>query len=213
MIQAQEIELKKLSPNKGQIEGVPTNPRKATKEQIERLKRSIEETPTMLQLREIIAYDNNGELVIVGGNMRYQALKALGHKTALVKVLPADTPKETINAFIIKDNAQFGEWDLDILSLEWDTSVLSDWGVDLNWGGVEVDSDQLSDTFTLPSGDKDPFQQMTFTLANEQAVCIKDAIIKAKTEEGFKDIETFGNSNSNGNAISYIVEQWVELKK
>lgn len=181
MIQAQEIELKKLTPNKGQIEGVPTNPRKATREQIEKLKKSIEETPTMLQLREIIAYDNNGELVIVGGNMRYKALKELGHKTTLVKVLPADTPKETINAFIIKDNAQFGEWDLDLLSMEWDTSVLSDWGVDLNWGGVEVDSDQLSDSFTLPSGDKDPFQQMTFTLANEQAVCIKDAIIKAKT--------------------------------
>ena len=103
MIQAQEIEIKKLTPNKGQIEGVPTNPRKASKDQIEKLKKSIEETPTMLQLREIIAYDNGGELVIIGGNMRYQALKALGHKTALVKVLPIDTPKETINEFIIKD--------------------------------------------------------------------------------------------------------------
>lgn len=134
MIQAQEIELKKLTPNKGQIEGVPTNPRKATKEQIEKLKRSIEETPTMLQLREIIAYDNNGELVIVGGNMRYQALKALGHKTALVKVLPADTPKETINAFIIKDNAQFGEWDIDLLANEWDKDLLKDWGAEIDWG-------------------------------------------------------------------------------
>lgn len=137
MIQAQEIELKKLNPNKGQIEGVPTNPRKATKEQIEKLKKSIEETPTMLQLREIIAYDNNGELVIVGGNMRYQALKALGHKTALVKVLPADTPKETINAFIIKDNAQFGEWDIDLLANEWDKDLLEDWGVSIDWGGEE----------------------------------------------------------------------------
>ena len=133
MIQAQEIELKKLTPNKGQIEGVPTNPRKATKEQIEKLKKSIEETPTMLQLREIIAYDNNGELVIVGGNMRYQALKALGYKTALVKVLPADTPKETINAFIIKDNAQFGEWDIDLLANEWDKDKLDDWGVEIDW--------------------------------------------------------------------------------
>lgn len=133
MIQAQEIELKKLSVNKGQIEGVPTNPRKATKEQIEKLKRSIEETPTMLQLREIIAYDNNGELVIVGGNMRYQALKALGHKIALVKVLPTDTPKETINAFIIKDNAQYGEWDIDLLANEWDKDKLDDWGVEIDW--------------------------------------------------------------------------------
>lgn len=137
MIQAQEIKLSKLSLNKGQIEGVPTNPRKATKEQIEKLKKSIEETPTMLQLREIIAYDNNGELVIVGGNMRYQALKSLGHKTALVKVLPNDTPKETINAFIIKDNAQFGDWDTELLANDWDKDLLEDWGVSIDWGGEE----------------------------------------------------------------------------
>ena len=39
MIQAQEIKLSKLHPNKGQIAGVPTNPRRATKEQIEKLKK------------------------------------------------------------------------------------------------------------------------------------------------------------------------------
>ena len=134
MIQAEEIKLSKLHPNKGQIDGVPTNPRKAEKEQIEKLKKSIQETPTMLELREIIAYDNNGELVIVGGNMRYRALKELGYKTALVKILPVDTPKEVINAFIIKDNAQFGEWDTELLKMEWDKDLLSDWGVDIDWG-------------------------------------------------------------------------------
>jgi DNA modification methylase len=87
----------------------------------------------MLELREIITYDNNGELVIVGGNMRYKALKELGYKTALVKVLPADTPKEVINAFIIKDNAQFGEWDIDLLANEWDKDKLDDWGVEIDW--------------------------------------------------------------------------------
>lgn len=137
MIETKEIKLSNLHPNTGQIEGVPTNPRKAEKGQIDKLKKSIEETPEMLELRELVAYDNGGELVIVGGNMRYKALKELGHETALVKVLPADTPKEVINAFIIKDNAQFGDWDLDLLSMEWDTSVLSDWGVDLNWGDDE----------------------------------------------------------------------------
>ena len=55
MIQAQEIELKKLTPNKGQIEGVPTNPRKATKRAIENMKKSIEETPLMLEVNELTA--------------------------------------------------------------------------------------------------------------------------------------------------------------
>lgn len=145
MIETKEIKLSNLHPNTGQIEGVPTNPRKAEKGQIDKLKKSIEETPEMLELRELVAYDNGGELVIVGGNMRYKALKELGHETALVKVLPADTPKEVINAFIIKDNAQFGDWDLDLLSMEWDTSVLSDWGVDLFANTVEVDFEDVQE--------------------------------------------------------------------
>ena len=45
----------------------------------------------MLQLREIVAYDNNGELVVILGNMRYRAMKELGYKDAPVKVLPTET--------------------------------------------------------------------------------------------------------------------------
>lgn len=137
MIQAQEMELKKLVPNKGQIEGVPTNPRKATKRAIENMKKSIEETPLMLQINEITAYDNNGELVVIRGNLRYRALKALGYKTAPVKVLPNETPKETVEQIIIKDNLHYGEWDNELLSNGWDRNLLKDWGVDARWG-VEV---------------------------------------------------------------------------
>lgn len=137
MIQAQEIELKKLTPNKGQIEGVPTNPRKATKRAIENMKKSIEETPLMLEVNELTAYDNNGELVVIRGNLRYKALKALGYKTAPVKVLPAETSKETVNQIVIKDNIHYGEWDTDCLQTEWEKDQLQDWGVDVSWGEEE----------------------------------------------------------------------------
>ena len=33
--------------------------------------------------------------------------------------------------FIIKDNVGYGEWDMDALANEWDTSELVDWGLDL----------------------------------------------------------------------------------
>jgi hypothetical protein len=137
MIQAQEIELKKLTPNKGQIEGVPTNPRKATKRAIENMKKSIEETPLMLEVNEMTAYDNNGELVVIRGNLRYKALKALGYKTAPVKVLPTETSKETVNQIVIKDNIHYGEWDPDCLQTEWEKGQLKDWGVDVSWGEEE----------------------------------------------------------------------------
>lgn len=137
MIQAQEIELSRLVPNRGQIEGVPANPRKVTKKGIENLKRSIEETPIMIELREIIAYDNHGELVIVGGNQRFQALKALKYKTAPVKIMPTDTPKQRVYEVAAKDNTHVGEWDIDLLEAEWDKNKLQEWGVDVSWGEDE----------------------------------------------------------------------------
>lgn len=136
MIQAREIDLKDLHPNRGQIEGVPPNPRKANRKQIDKLKKSIQETPTMLQLREVIAYDNGGELVIIGGERRYDALKALKSKTAFVKVLPEDTPKEELKAIIIKDNTHAGEWELNMLE-DWNSASLESWGLELDWGEEE----------------------------------------------------------------------------
>lgn len=102
---------------------------------------------------------------------------------------------------------------MDLLANDWDADLLPEWGVNIDWGGVEVESEQLSDTFTLPDGDKEPYQQMTFTLADEQAICIKDAIALAKEDADFDLMETFGNSNSNGNALAYIIQQWEELRK
>lgn len=137
MIQAQEIELTRLVPNRGQIEGVPANPRKVTKKQVDNLIRSIKETPEMLELREVIAYDNGGELVIIGGERRYEAQKKMKKKTAFVKILPQGTPKEVLNAIIIKDNTHTGEWDTDLLSMEWNSAELESWGVEVSWGEEE----------------------------------------------------------------------------
>jgi hypothetical protein len=65
----------------------------------------------------------------------------------------------------------------------------------------------------LPDGDKSPFQQMTFTMADEQQTIIKNAIDDIKKTEEYKYVETFGNENSNGNALYLIVSQWAEQKK
>lgn len=58
----------------------------------------------------------------------------------------------------------------------------------------------------LPSGDKAEFQQMTFTLHDNQAETIKTAILKAKSDgHGTSDI----NENSNGNALAWIAEVYI----
>ena len=135
------IKIKDLQTNDGQIEGLPKNPRQIRDHRYEKLKKSIEDAPEMLQLRELLVYPHGGKLVIIGGNMRYRACKELGYKELPCKVLDAETPVEKLRQYAIKDNENFGEYDWDLVANEWDTAELEDWGVELptDWG------DELTD--------------------------------------------------------------------
>lgn len=210
-MQTQLIKTKDLKNNTGQINGLPKNPRILKDDKFIKLKKSLEDDPEMLELREVIAYDNNGELVIICGNMRLKALKELGIKEVPTKILPTETTIEKLKAYTIKDNVSFGDHDWEVLANEWDSEELEAWGLDLV--GFDLDSDELGTDFSLPDGDKAPFQQMTFTLADEQAEEIKNAISDIKETEEYKYAETMGNENSNGNALYLIIMQWVEQKK
>jgi hypothetical protein len=142
--------------------------------------------------------------------MRLRACQEAGLKE--VYILQADqlTEKQQ-REFIIKDNVGFGEWDWDDLANEWDAEELEDWGLDLP---VFIeDSDEFGTAFSLPDGDKEPFQQMTFTLADEQAEQIKNAITDIKQTQEYKYCETMGNENTNGNALYLIIMQWAEQRK
>jgi hypothetical protein len=99
-----------------------------------------------------------------------------------------------------------------MLANEWDDLPLCDFGVPA-WETENINPDDFGDSFSLPDGDKEPFQQMTFTLADFQATQIKDALESAKGLQAYKDMATFGNSNTNGNALALIIEQWIELRK
>lgn len=123
-------------------------------------------------------------------------------------------PKKKADEATIIANGQFGEWDSDKLANEWqfDIPELMEFGVpDFVFGGDEgiiVGDDDVSDSFSLPSGDKPPFQQITFTLADAQANLIKNAIAEMKGTDEYKFAETHGNENSNGNALYLIVATW-----
>ena len=140
----QDIDIRLLCRNTGQIEGLPKNPRFIRDETFELLKKSIQENPEMLSLRELLVYPLKGEIgttyVVIGGNMRLEACKALGYKTVPCKVLDADTTVEQLKAYTVKDNAGFGEWDWDMLANEWDSAQLTEWGVDVpEWEQTDED--------------------------------------------------------------------------
>lgn len=103
------IALSKIEPNKGQIEGLPKNPRFIKTEKFNKLKKSLADHPQMLALRELLVYPFGDKFIIIGGNMRYRAMKELKYKEAPCKIIPADTSVEELKAYTIKDNSGFGE--------------------------------------------------------------------------------------------------------
>jgi ParB-like chromosome segregation protein Spo0J len=184
----------------------PNNPRLIKDDKFKKLVQSIKDFPEMLNIRPIVV---NKDMIILGGNMRYKACKEAGLKE--IPIIVTDLTEDQQREFLIKDNTSGGEWDWEVLANEWDSQELEAWGLDLP--GFDIDADELGDDFSLPDGDKTPFQQMTFTLADEQAEQIKNAIADIKETEEYKYCETLGNENSNGNALYLIIMQWAEQRK
>lgn len=178
---------------------------------------------------------------LVGGNKAQKGFKAAGKKKVIIVDSDADTLVAVRRKDVSLDSAEGRKMAyLDNLTtqvnLTWDETELqavqadvegfdiADFGVDIEDlpqvtfpgdknAGEDVNPDDYGEEFTLPEGDKSPFQQMTFTLADAEAELIKGAIETIKQTEAYKSMETYGNNNSNGNAIYLIVKQWAEQRK
>lgn len=111
----------------GKLRVNPNNPRVIRDEKFKKLIKSIKDFPEMLRLRPIV-YSSDG--VILGGNMRFEAQKAAGHKEVWA-VCAEGLTEEQKREFIIKDNVGFGDWDHDVLANEWDANLLTEWAIDL----------------------------------------------------------------------------------
>jgi len=103
------------------------NPRTITDAELSKLKKSLKEFPEMMDLREIVVDEN---MTILGGNMRYYALMQAGESECRVKICQGLTPEQK-REFIIKDNANFGDWDWDILANNWSDLPLDEWGLNV----------------------------------------------------------------------------------
>lgn len=128
---------------------IPTenNPRQIKKDDFERLRKSVESFPQMLDIREIVVDENNR---ILGGHQRVKALLANGEKEVNVKVVEGLSEEEK-REFVIRDNIQNGEWDFDVLANEWDDLPLDDWGIELgtNDNENEIERDDIDADFDV----------------------------------------------------------------
>lgn len=182
------------------------NSRTHSEEQVNQVASSIKE----FGFTSPVLIDEQGG--IIAGHGRVMAAKKLGLDEVPSIVLAGLTEAQK-KAYVIADNQLplNAGWDIDTLRLEVETLQ----ELDFDLGVLGFDSEvldklldiELGELPELPDGDRDPFQQKTFTLHDEQAQIIDDAILKAKTNPC---IDTGLNENSNGNAVAWICEQWLK---
>ena len=120
------MQYRKLSELK-KLEG---NPRVIRDKQFKALCNSIRDNPEYFEARPLILSNRTGEMVIIAGNMRYEAarsLKLADVPTFLMEGLTEEKERE----IIIRDNISNGDWNFDTLANEWSDMPLAEWGVEL----------------------------------------------------------------------------------
>lgn len=117
----------------------PNNPRIIKDDKFRKLVKSIQEFPEMLDIRPIVV---NGDMVVLGGNMRYKACKEAGLKE--IPIIMADhLTEEQAKQFIIKDNVSGGEWDWEMLHKDWNIEEVKEWGVDVWTPASDINLDDF----------------------------------------------------------------------
>lgn len=197
------------------------NTNKHTEDGMKLLDKSISQVGVI----ESIAVATDG--TIITGHARKEIFDKQGKVPKFIKLEKDEYPvietdienntKEYFEAQILANTTANKNFDLDIemievIAEEFDIDV-EEMGVEIEEADFETDSEDFGTDFSLPDGDKAPFQQMTFTLADEQAEQIKNGISDIKATEEYKYAETMGNENSNGNALYLIIMQWAEQRK
>ena len=169
MAEVRNISISKLEINEGQMYGLPRNPRWIRDARYEALKKSIQDAPEMLDLRELLVYPlsdlegHEDKFIVIGGNMRLRACTELGFDEVPCKVLPLETPVKKLREYVIKDNESFGQNDYDILADEWDSEELQTYGMELDY-------------IAPPTGDVDDFFSEADS-AREEAVKADNTIV------------------------------------
>ena len=191
----------------GELTEYENNSRTHSDEQIQQIIASINEFGFTNPL--LINSDNG----VIAGHGRLRAAIEAGMDKVPCIILKGLT-KAQERAYVIADNkiAINAGWDVDVLRFELEELKAFDFDLEL----MGFDSDLLTklmdidaDLPTIPDGDRDLFQTKTFTLHDDQAQNVDDAITLARTSPLS---DTGINENSNGNALALICQQWLDQK-
>jgi hypothetical protein len=180
----------------------PSNVRKHSRRNLDAIKASLRK----FGQQKPIVVDAKG--IVLAGNGTLTAAQELGWTE--IQIVRTELAGVEATAFAIADNrtAELAEWEEDKLNAV--LKSLQDEGFDLaDIGYSPEDIGQFAANAVgmpeLASGDKQPFQQKTFTLHDEQAEDVDAAVAKAKA---MGHGESGVNENSNGNALAFICQSF-----
>lgn len=187
------------------IKPYKNNAKKHPQEQIDQIKKSIEQfgmdDPIGIWKDEIV--EGHGRLI---------ACKELGYTEVPIIRLDHLTDEErkaytlAHNKLTMNSDFDFNILDSEIAEIDID---MSEFGFD----SIDVDSDMFGTDFSLPSGDKSSLVNMVISLTQEQFDYIKEQMEVMKGSEEYNQFQYEENKNSNGNSIFLIVKQWEKLRK
>jgi ParB-like chromosome segregation protein Spo0J len=123
------------------------NPRKISKEQLNKLCKSIAEDPEFLFNRPVLVNLVDGKHIVYAGNQRVRAAKSLKMEE-IPCIIEKDLPYELVQKRILKDNKTYGEFDWDILANEYEIDMLLDCGFEADdlLGSVhEIDTNGIGE--------------------------------------------------------------------
>jgi len=175
----------------------PKNPRLIRNEKYLEQKKSIEETPEMMDLRPVIIDEDD---VILGGHQRWRACKELGWKDVPVMQYTREKhlKSESFTKFnktyelvcaeiVIKDNTHYGEFDYDMLANEWDEYPLLEYGVPV-W---ETDMKEPNFDELTEENNKPPTVKITFSNESDLLEAEHEILnIVSKYEKAFYSVSS-----------------------
>jgi len=184
----------------------PNNARKHDKRNIDAIAHSLEQFG---QRKPIVATHDG---VVIAGNGTLEAARKIGWTAISIARAPEGWDEATVRAYALADNqtGALAEWDEAVLNGT--LAELAEDGWDITALGFDEIPEptvlSMEDAFgALPDGERANITQMTFTMTLEQSETVKDALARCKTLNGF-DLDT-GNSNSNGNALAFIAQDFI----
>jgi len=175
----------------------PKNPRLIRNEKYLEQKKSIEETPEMMELRPVIIDEDD---IILGGHQRWRACKELGWKDVPVMQYTKEKhlKSESFTKFnktyelvcaeiVIKDNTHYGEFDYDMLANEWDEYPLLEYGVPV-W---ETDMQEPNFNELTEENNKPPTVKITFSNESDLLEAEHEILnIVSKYEKAFYSVSS-----------------------